>query len=83
MHILLIQHIQQEFINQNQLNTKAYHGNKSKHTIKQYKDYFLTIMQSRLSRKNQIAIAIQTAFISALPASLHNSFNWEKRIVLR
>ena len=51
MHILLIQHIQQEFINQNQLNTEAYHGNKSQHTIKQYKDYFLTIMQSRLRQK--------------------------------
>ena len=35
----------------NQLNTEAYHGNKSKHTIKQYKDYFLTIMQSRLRQK--------------------------------
>ena len=51
MHILLIQHIQQEFINQNQLNTEAYHGNKSQHTIKQYKDYFLTIMQSRLRQE--------------------------------
>ena len=51
MHILLIQQIQQELINQNQLDTEPYHDNKSKHAIEQYKDYFLTIVQARLRQE--------------------------------